>query len=221
MPTDQGNGREAAEDVAAVGQAAEELGMKVVFVTTDGDHDTDEAHRVAHSKYASAYLSLVKQRHVEPRGTTKKKRKPVKDKRTAPAQSLDKIMRLLISQDAVIPWPLSDLLHLLKNMRQQIRDSDGAGIAWRAEAPTLSRGQLFETTHADGWPCGCDERFGRDQRDGPGTCTVLRPGRTARGGEVHSAVGNAADGSPVRQHAAHGPWRVWSCSRWRSPRSRR
>jgi hypothetical protein len=146
MPTDQGNGREAAEDVAAV-KAAEELGMNVVFVATDGDHDTDEAHRVAHSKYARVYRPLVKQRHVEPRGGKgAKRRKSVKDHRAPPAQSLDKIVSLVISQGAFVHWPLSDLLHLLKNMRQRIRDSDGAGIALRAGAPTVSRAVIFEVT---------------------------------------------------------------------------
>jgi hypothetical protein len=87
MPTDQGDGSEAAEDVAAVIEAADELGMKVGFVATDGDHDTNEAHRVAHSKYARVYLSLVKQRHAEPRGVKGVKgRKWMKDHR-APRRS--------------------------------------------------------------------------------------------------------------------------------------
>jgi hypothetical protein len=125
--------------------------MKVVFIAADGDHDRDNNHRLAHWKYAHLYLSNLELGRAVSRGLERPRiGKPARELGVMPVPTLDQIVHFLVGQNAFVHWPLSDLLHNLKNMRQRTPESDGVGIALQAEAPTLYRADLSARTGVRG-----------------------------------------------------------------------
>jgi hypothetical protein len=85
------------EEQSVIIAALRAMGMHVSFVTTDGDHDLDGEHE----RYASLYLD------------------------ESPDVPLAKIARGFLAVDGqrfIDLWPVSDLIHLLKNIRQRIRN---------------------------------------------------------------------------------------------------
>jgi hypothetical protein len=92
----QTNGRlrEVIEDETAVKQACTDAGFTLLIVATDGDSSTNERHRVAFESYT---------------------------KDADPTQiSLFSIVTVLFDDGPPTAWPVSDFLHLLKNMRMRI-----------------------------------------------------------------------------------------------------
>jgi hypothetical protein len=69
--------------------------MIVLFIATDGDTDLDREH----VQYANMYMGL-----------------------DAHEISLGHIVRTLIEGEPFELWPVTDMLHLFKNMRQRVRN---------------------------------------------------------------------------------------------------
>jgi hypothetical protein len=82
-------------------------------LATDGDRDTDKRHTAAWRRYEHFDVNA----------------------------SLHDIVGMLVASGGIERWPVSDLLHLLKNLRQRIRDNN---IAWDAESPVFTGTQLNE-----------------------------------------------------------------------------
>jgi hypothetical protein len=108
-----GRHRDAEPDELAVADACEMVGLRVLAFATDGDRDTDRRHTASWGRYGQFDDDV----------------------------SLRDIVHWLLQNGGIDRRPASDLLHLLKNLRQRVRNHN---LAWDGESPMFTGVELNE-----------------------------------------------------------------------------
>jgi hypothetical protein len=118
----------------AVCLACSSLRMTVRFLAMDGDHDVDERTREAFALWEELLVSPAERRGAAPRSSKPKVRRPKpKPGDESPPDhaavepgplSLGKLVSMLDANDQFYLWPLRDMMHLLKNVKQRFRNNE-------------------------------------------------------------------------------------------------
>jgi hypothetical protein len=126
-PSAHGNHRHVVDLGDAVCFACARIGMTVRLLAADGDKDLDQRTRNAFALWEKFLVAPgVQLGGVAP--SLRRKARPAKDKGETPMEpgpvSLKKIVSWLDREGSFLHWPLHDMMHLLKNVKQRFRNHE-------------------------------------------------------------------------------------------------